>query len=115
MDRVVTLGSPHYGSRIAALFPPLGAAAQLRYQSPFIRELATGALPGSARYFSIYSNMDNFVLPVSTAVLHGQKKTSMCPIWDTARCCTAPGLWIRLSAVCSNRFRARSNTEAPAS
>ena len=80
VDRVVTLGSPHYGSRIAALFPPLGAAAQLRYQSPFIRELATGEpCPGSARYFSIYSNMDNFVLPVSTAVLHGAEENINVP------------------------------------
>ena len=72
IDRVVTLGSPHYGSRIAGLFPPLGAAAQLRYRSPFIEELAEGGdCPGGARYFSIFSNMDNFVLPVSTAVLDG--------------------------------------------
>ena len=72
VDRVITLGSPHYGTRVAGLFPPLGAAAQLRYQSPFIRELATEATcPGGARCFSIFSNMDNFVLPVSAAVLHG--------------------------------------------
>ncbi|MEQ3635263.1 alpha/beta fold hydrolase [Alcanivorax sp.] len=72
VDRVITLGSPHYGTRVAGLFPPLGAAAQLRYQSPFIRELATETTcPGGARYFSIFSNMDNFVLPVSAAVLHG--------------------------------------------
>ena len=70
IDRVVTLGSPHYGSRIAGLFPPLGSAAQLRYHSPFIDELAEGgSCPGGARFFSIFSNLDNFVLPVSTAVL----------------------------------------------
>ena len=80
VDRVITLGSPHYGSRVAALFPALGAAAQMRYQSPFVRELATGeTCPGSARYFSIYSNMDNFVLPVSTAVLHGAEENINVP------------------------------------
>jgi len=80
VDRVITLGSPHYGSRIAGLFPPLGAAAQLRYQSPFIRELATETTcPGGARYFSIFSNMDNFVLPVSTAVLHGAEENIHVP------------------------------------
>ncbi len=80
VDRVITLGSPHYGSRVAGLFPPLGAAAQLRYQSPFIRELATETTcPGGARYFSIFSNMDNFVLPVSTAVLHGAEENIHVP------------------------------------
>ncbi len=80
VDRVITLGSPHYGSRVAALFPPLGAAAQMRYQSPFIRELATGeTCPGGARYFSIFSNLDNFVLPVSTAVLHGAEENVHVP------------------------------------
>lgn len=70
IDRVITLGSPHYGSRIAGLLPPLGSAAQLRYHSPFIDELAEeGSCPGGARFFSIFSNLDNFVLPVSTAVL----------------------------------------------
>lgn len=70
VERVITLGSPHYGSRVASLFPALGAAAQMRYQSPFIHELVEGGeCPGGARFFSIFSNMDNFVLPVSTAVL----------------------------------------------
>ena len=68
--KVVTLGSPHYGSRIAALFPARGAAAQMRYRSPFVQELAEdGECPGGARFFCIYSNMDNFVLPAATAVL----------------------------------------------
>ena len=72
IDRVITLGSPHYGSRIAGLFPAQGSAAQMRYQSPFVQELAEGgSCPGGARFFSIYSNLDNFVLPVSTAVLDG--------------------------------------------
>ncbi len=80
VERVIDLGSPHYGSRVAGLFPPLGAAAQLRYQSPFIRELATETTcPGGARYFSIFSNMDNFVLPVSTAVLHGAEENIHVP------------------------------------
>ena len=80
VDKVVTLGSPHYGSRVAALFPPLGAAAQLRFNSPFIRELANGeTCPGGARYFSIYSNMDNFILPSSSAVLHGAEENVHVP------------------------------------
>lgn len=80
IDRVITLGSPHHGSRIAALMPALGAVAQLRYQSPFINELAEGGeCPGSARYFSIYSNMDNFILPVSSAILDEAEINTMVP------------------------------------
>ncbi|MEE3321298.1 MAG: alpha/beta fold hydrolase [Pseudomonadota bacterium] len=80
VDKVVTLGSPHYGSRIAALFPPVGAAAQLRHNSPFIRELANGeTCPGGARYFSLFSNMDNFILPSSSAVLHGAEENVHIP------------------------------------
>ena len=69
---VITLGSPHRGSRIAALFAPRGAAAQLRYESSFIRELdEADPTPGGARFYSIYSNFDNFVLPVNSAELGG--------------------------------------------
>ena len=72
VDTVITLGSPHRGSRIAALFAPKGAAAQLRYESPFIRELdEADPTPGGARFYSIYSNFDNFVLPAWSAELGG--------------------------------------------
>ena len=72
LDKVVTLGSPHAGSRIANLFPAFGAAGQMRYRSQFIEELnALDPTPGGATYYSIYSNFDDFVLPSSTAVLGG--------------------------------------------
>lgn len=80
LDKVITLGSPHRGSRIANLFMARGAAAQMRYQSDFIRELeAAGDTPGGARFYSIFSNMDNFVLPVSTAVLGGNARNIHVP------------------------------------
>lgn len=72
VNRVITLGSPHAGSRIASLFPVGGAASQMQYQSPFIQELsALDPTPGGAVFYSIYSNFDNFVVPASTAVLGG--------------------------------------------
>lgn len=72
IDKVITLGSPHRGSRIAALFPARGAAAQLRYESSFIRELdEADPTPGGARFYSIYSNFDNFVMPSWSAELGG--------------------------------------------
>jgi triacylglycerol lipase len=72
VGKVITLGSPHAGSRVANLFPAIGAAFQMRYQSAFIRELnALGEPPGDTRFYSIYSNFDNFILPASSAVLPG--------------------------------------------
>lgn len=69
---VITLGSPHHGTRISALFPARGAAAQMRYRSPFLEELAEeGECPGGARFYCLYSELDNFVLPASTATLAG--------------------------------------------
>ncbi|ARB44065.1 esterase/lipase family protein [Alloalcanivorax xenomutans] len=80
VDRVITLGSPHRGSRISALFAPRGAAAQMRYDSPFIKELEEGgACPGGARYQVIYSTMDNFILPASSALLDGAERSVHVP------------------------------------
>ena len=80
VDKVITLGSPHQGTRIANLFMARGAAAQLRYQSKFVKELAAaGETPGGAQFYSIYSNMDNFVLPVSAAVLGGNARNIHVP------------------------------------
>ena len=80
LDRVITLGSPHHGTRIAALFPPLGAAFQLRYQSDFIKELnALDPTPGGARFYSIYSNCDNFVVPAASPVLGGNARNIHVP------------------------------------
>lgn len=60
------------GSRLAALFEARGAAFQMRYRSRFLTELADVAqTPGGARFYSIFSNFDNFVLPANSAVLGG--------------------------------------------
>lgn len=80
IDRVITLGSPHYGSRISALFPARGAAAQMRYRSPFLTELAEGGeCPGGARFYCLYSTMDNFVMPAGTAVLEEARENRAIP------------------------------------
>jgi triacylglycerol lipase len=58
--RVVTLGSPHYGSRMAILGWGENGR-QMRIGNPWLRELASVALPpGSC---SIYSRHDNQVMP----------------------------------------------------
>jgi triacylglycerol lipase len=72
VDAVVTLGSPHRGSRVAGLVPAMGSAAQLRHDSPFIKEVAAdGDTPGNARFYSIWSEFDAFVLPVRSALIQG--------------------------------------------
>ncbi|WP_232802174.1 esterase/lipase family protein [Alloalcanivorax mobilis] len=80
IDRVITLGSPHYGTRISALFPARGAAAQMRYRSPFLTELAEGGdCPGGARFYCLYSTMDNFVMPAGTAILDDARENRPMP------------------------------------
>jgi len=80
VDKVITLGSPHQGTRIANLFMARGAAAQLRYQSSFVTELNNqDQTPGGAQFYSIYSNMDNFILPSNAAVLGGNAENIHVP------------------------------------
>lgn len=73
IDKVITLGSPHLGSKLASFVPGGGNAPQMRYRSEFLSELADGGLtPGKhVRYYSIYSEFDNFVLPAHSSVLDG--------------------------------------------
>ncbi|OHC62818.1 MAG: hypothetical protein A2040_15310 [Rhodocyclales bacterium GWA2_65_19] len=63
--RIVTLGSPHQGSRLACL--GLGQnARQMRLGSPWLKDLAAAETlpPGSV---SIYSGHDNYVFPQEQA------------------------------------------------
>lgn len=73
IDKVITLGSPHMGSKLAGVVPGGGNVPQMRYRSEFCRALAEdGLTPGAdVRYFSIYSEFDNFVLPNHSSVLDG--------------------------------------------
>lgn len=68
---VVCIGSPHQGSRSANLLAPFtrGAVRQMVYQSDFVTQLPI--TPGNARYFSIASQLDDLVLPVTSAQVPG--------------------------------------------
>jgi len=81
VDKVITLGSPHMGSKLAGVVPGGGNVPQMRYRSGFCRELAEGGLtPGAdVRYFSIYSEFDNFVLPNHSSVLDGNAQNIHVP------------------------------------
>lgn len=81
VDKVITLGSPHLGSKLAGMLPAHGNVPQMRYHSAFLDELAAGGLtPGAGvQYYSIYSEFDNFVLPVHSAVLDGSAQNIHVP------------------------------------
>jgi triacylglycerol lipase len=59
---VITLGSPHRGSKLAVLGP--GALAQsLRYKGPLFDTLAQSSPASDCPRFALYSLLDNMVLP----------------------------------------------------
>jgi pimeloyl-ACP methyl ester carboxylesterase len=61
---VITLGTPHQGSRMAAL--GLGKLARsIIYRSALIRELELGAEKADVPCIALYSPIDNMVLPSS--------------------------------------------------
>lgn len=71
--RVVTLGSPHYGSDGAAVFPEcLEACQQLTPGSDFLEELSRqDETPGEASWVSIWSENDGAVDPPKSSELDG--------------------------------------------
>jgi hypothetical protein len=72
---VVTVASPHAGSRAARwlhLLLPVEVLAQLRPGSDWLRALAAGETPGRrARFVCASAACDNVVLPASSALLEG--------------------------------------------
>ena len=66
VDTAITVATPHEGTQAARV--PLGRAVNdLRPGSAVIRRLATGARPTTVRWIALYSNVDAFVLPASSA------------------------------------------------
>lgn len=65
LAKIITIGSPHRGTRVAALaFAP--NARQLRWGSPFLAGLGDTC---RVELVSIYSDIDNIAFPASTSVL----------------------------------------------
>lgn len=65
---VVTLGTPHAGTRTAHLFVGR-AVAQLRPGSPVLRALAAAAPGCRTRFVSFWSDLDAMVVPRTSAIL----------------------------------------------
>jgi pimeloyl-ACP methyl ester carboxylesterase len=72
--RVVTLGSPHAGSKLA-VFAVGAAAREILPGSPFLESLSrTGSqVPEGGGFYAIYSIVDNMVLPNDSARLPGDE------------------------------------------
>lgn len=68
---VVTLGTPHQGSKLCALsLDPM--AQDMRPESAFLEELATDdPIPGAADFTAIYSSFDHLVVPAAHAYYAG--------------------------------------------
>ncbi|MFD3512813.1 esterase/lipase family protein [Streptomyces sp. NPDC058657] len=67
---LVTLGTPHEGTRVA---PPMSAhplVRQMRPGSSLIEELARPAPGCRTRFVSFWSDLDQLMLPVETARIH---------------------------------------------
>lgn len=70
VERLITIGTPHHGSRLARL--GLGQnARQMRPGSEWIEQLASQPLVPQGGVVSIYSLHDNLVAPQDGAVLEG--------------------------------------------
>jgi pimeloyl-ACP methyl ester carboxylesterase len=65
---IITLGTPHQGSKLAALGPRVSCSEELLYRGPAIERLERGVLERASRNdgidrLAIYSPIDNMVLP----------------------------------------------------
>jgi pimeloyl-ACP methyl ester carboxylesterase len=75
---LVTLGSPHHGSRLAPMAPGR-CAAEMRHACGWLGELAAeeAKLASQVRVTSIYSTDDDFVVPQASARLEGARNVAL--------------------------------------
>ncbi|MFJ5550777.1 esterase/lipase family protein [Streptomyces sp. NPDC093225] len=66
---VVTLGTPHGGTRVAPLMDAHPVVRQMRPDSPVLVELAAPAPGCSTRFVSFWSDLDQLMVPLETARL----------------------------------------------
>jgi pimeloyl-ACP methyl ester carboxylesterase len=64
---LVTLGTPHHGTRLAHLMRTLPLVGQLTPHSPVIRELAAPAPACRTRFLAFYSDIDHVIWPTRNA------------------------------------------------
>ncbi|MFI8102391.1 esterase/lipase family protein [Streptomyces sp. NPDC086023] len=66
---VVTLGTPHHGTRIAPLMDAHPLVRQMRPDSALLTELAAPAPGCQTRFASFWTDLDQLMVPVTTARL----------------------------------------------
>jgi triacylglycerol lipase len=71
--KLVTLGSPHHGSRLAVLGPGRNARQMIPGSAWLAGLNSPGAVPLPAATVSIYSCQDNYVMPQDSSLLEGAK------------------------------------------
>ncbi len=78
VSRIVTVASPHHGTRIASLFRRVAPLRQMRIDSDWLRSL-NAAQEGTleAILTSIYSLEDNLVIPAGSASLRGARRIEL--------------------------------------
>lgn len=64
---VVTLGTPHSGTRAVAFLNPHPVVRQMRPESDLVAELAAPAPGCRSRFVAFWSDMDQLMVPVETA------------------------------------------------
>ncbi|HZG95221.1 MAG TPA: alpha/beta fold hydrolase [Mycobacteriales bacterium] len=90
--RIVTLGSPHHGTTLAADLGGLspadcrGACAELRPGSQVLRDLNSGdETPGGAAWTAVWTSGDQTVTPPESAVLDGAANVRVQDVCPGAR------------------------------
>jgi triacylglycerol lipase len=78
--KLVTLGSPHHGSRLAVLGPGRNARQMIPGSDWLAGLNAPGVVPLPAATVSIYSCQDNYVMPQDSPVLAGAKMVPLAGI-----------------------------------
>ena len=69
MRRLVTRGSPHYGTRVARYVRRTELTAQLREGSELVERMKTLAVPEGVRALSVAAKSDQLVRPWHTALM----------------------------------------------
>jgi pimeloyl-ACP methyl ester carboxylesterase len=83
VERIVTLGSPHHGSKLAPFaLSPIGKT--LLPGSEFIRRFNSAAWPQGTPIVSIYTRYDNIVMPAELARMDGAGSVELDGMGHTA-------------------------------
>ena len=97
LHHLITLGSPHHGTRLATLGTTRNAQ-QMRVGSDWLHELQAAEKPATrARMTCVYSHCDNIVFPASTATLDGTSTVHL-PRTPHVAMVDHPAVWHLLQA-----------------